>query len=173
MDAKRLTTTLLGGAAAGAVGTLAMDLVWFRRSRQDGNDQSFPDWELSEAESFDDAGAPGRVGQRAAAAVGVDIPEQQAGTTTDVVHWLTGSGWAIAGSLLASFTGLHPFAAGLASGVAAFSGAYTILPALGLYDPIWEYDGKTLWRDATAHATFGAATGIALSALDAATRPKA
>jgi hypothetical protein len=159
---------MAGGVVAGAVGTLAMDLVWFRRSRTAGSDASFGEFEFSGATtSFDDAGGPAEVGQTAAEAVGAEIPEKYAGRTTDVVHWLTGSGWAVGGSVLAALTGIPVFAAGLASGAASFAGAYTILPTLGIYDPIWEYEGKTLWKDATAHATYGAATGAALLALSA------
>ncbi len=66
--------------------------------------------------------------------------------------------------------GISAFAAGLESGAAAFAGTYTILPALGIYDPIWEYEGKSRWNDATAHATYGAATGVALMALGAVQR---
>ncbi|CAN5135204.1 hypothetical protein BH23ACT9_BH23ACT9_17500 [soil metagenome] len=159
------TNTLLTGAAAGALGTLAMDLLWFRRARQAGTDDVFADWEFTGEASFDDAGAPAQVGQEAASAVGVQLPDRAGGLTNDVVHWLTGTGWGVAGSLLASVTGLGPVAAGLTSGAAAFTAAYTVLPAIGIYDPIWNYDGKTLWKDATAHATFGAATGIALGVL--------
>ena len=171
MVGQRGTIAVLGGVAAGAVGTVAMDLVWFRRARAEGSDESFAEWELStDLKSFDDAGAPAQVGQKAARAIHADIPARAAGVTTDVVHWLTGSSWAVGGSLLAAYTGAPPFVAGLAAGVAAFTGAYTILPALGIYDPIWEYDGKTIWKDASAHATFAVATGAALTAIAAVAR---
>ncbi len=32
------------GAAAGAVGTVAMDLLWFSRYRRNGGDSRFVDW---------------------------------------------------------------------------------------------------------------------------------
>lgn len=171
MRATRWGTAVLTGAVAGAVGTLAMDLVWFKRARASGSDDHFGEWELSgDTTSFDEAGAPAQLAEKAASAVGVDLPDSSAGTTTDVVHWTTGTGWAVGASLLSAATGLHPLGAGLAAGAAAFGGAYTILPVVGLYDPIWAYDGKTLWKDATAHATFGAATGVALGLLTGAAR---
>lgn len=62
MATKELTTAVLAGAAAGAIGTLAMDLVWFRRARNAGSDDSFSEWEFSHGTtSFDDAGAPAHV----------------------------------------------------------------------------------------------------------------
>ncbi len=164
MNTNNLPNTLLTGAVAGALGTLAMDLLLFRRARQAGSDDEFSDWEFTGEASFDDAGALAQVGQEVAGAVGVDLPDRAGGLTGDVVHWLTGTGWGVGGSLLAAM-GLGPVAAGLTSGAAAFTAAYTVLPTMGLYDPIWDYDGKTLWKDATAHATFGAATGIALGVL--------
>lgn len=37
--------TIASGAVAGAVGTLAMDLLWYWRYRRDGGEDSFSDWE--------------------------------------------------------------------------------------------------------------------------------
>ncbi len=164
MTTKDLITTGLAGTAAGAVGTLAMDLLWYRRARADGNDSSFGDYELSrDTTSFDDAGAPAQIGRKAAAAVGVRIPDRDAGLTNDIVHWMIGIGWAIGGAVLAARTGVPPLAAGVASGFAAFGASYAVLPLLGVYQPIWQYDAATVGKDATAHATFGAATGLALT----------
>ena len=164
----RYGTAVAAGAAAGAVGTLAMDVLWFARSRRSGDESSFAEFEFSgDTGSFDDAGSPAQVGREVADSVGVDIPDTAAGVTDDVVHWGTGVVWGIGGSLLATATGVEPIVAGLASGAAAFATAYTVLPALGVYDPIWEYDGKTLSKDASAHALYGAATGVALAVLGA------
>jgi hypothetical protein len=165
MNATELTATIVTGAVAGSVGTLAMDTLWFRRARRSGTDAGFAEWEFGgNAESFDDAGAPAQVGRKLAAAVGIDIADRAAATTNDVVHWSTGVVWGIAGSLVAAGTGLHPAVAGLVAGAAAFSAAYTMLPLLGVYEPIWAYDARTLWKDASAHIVFGAATGVSLAA---------
>ena len=166
MDATDFTTTIVTGAAAGSVGTLAMDTLWFRRARTSGSDAGFAAWEFSgDAASFDDAGAPAQVGRKLAAALGIDLPDRAAGTTNDIVHWSTGLVWGIAGSLAAAGTGVNPFVAGLAAGAAAFGAAYTVLPLLGVYEPIWTYDVSTIWKDASAHATFGIATGVSLAAV--------
>ncbi len=171
MQVTRWTYAVLGGAAAGGVGTLAMDLLSFRRARASGSEASFGEYEFSTGStpSFEEAAAPAQVGRKAADAVGVELPEAAAGPTNDVVHWMTGVGWAVGGSLLAATTPVPALAAGLASGAGAFAGAYTILPAIGVYQPVTEYDPKTLAKDAFAHAVYGLATGLALAAIGALT----
>jgi hypothetical protein len=39
--------------------------------------------------------------------------------------------------------------------------SYAILPAAGLYKPIWEYDRETLAKDLSAHLVYGATTAAA------------
>ena len=163
--AARFAAVGLAGATAGAVGTLAMDLLWWSRSRRAGSDAAFGEWEFSGAtESFDDAAAPAKLGRKVAGAVGVTIPDERAGLTNDVVHWMTGPAYGALGAVAGAAVGIPPLAAGVASGVVAFGTAYTVLPALGLYDWAWEYDRETLTKDLTAHLTFGAVTGLVMSA---------
>lgn len=151
--------TALRGAVAGAVGTLAMDLVWYARYRRDGGDDGFLDWEFSTStDGFDDAGAPAQVGKKLAGAVGVDLPDGAAGPTTNVVHWATGAQW---GALYALVTrtgrGTGPVG-GLLLGATAVSAAYVLLGAAGIYQPPWRYDAETLGKDLSAHLVFGSAT---------------
>jgi hypothetical protein len=151
--------------AAGAVGTIAMDTLWWRRARAAGSDDSFVGWEFSTGthyESFADAPAPGRVGQRLAGTFGVEVPVEHAGLTTDVVHWATGMGWGAAVGSLTVATGIAEVPAGLAGGAAAVGTAYGALGAAGIYEPVWEYDLSTLRKDLSAHLVFGFATGVAL-----------
>jgi hypothetical protein len=42
---------------------------------------------------------------------------------------------------------------------------YAVLPQLGVYEPIWKYDLKTLEKDLSAHLVFGTATAAAFSFL--------
>ena len=50
---------LLRGLVAGALGTAAMDALWFARYRRQGGDSSFVAWELSSGLcSWDQAPAP-------------------------------------------------------------------------------------------------------------------
>ena len=151
---------LVRGALAGAAGTLAMDLLWWSRHRRGGGDQGFTDWEFATStRSFEDAAAPAKVGQRAAGLVGIDLPDEAAGTTTNVVHWLTGMGYGAGHGLLHDGSS-HALRDGLGTGVGAFGASYALLGALGLYEPIWEYDAETLAKDLSAHLLFGATTGI-------------
>ena len=167
MTSQALPTSILKGVVAGAVGTLAMDLVWYSRYRRSGGDDSFTGWEFasSSVDSFEDAGAPAQVGKRMTAALGIELPDQRAGTTTDVVHWATGSQWGAAYGLAVALTDDRDLALGLALGPAAWATAYVLLGAAGIYEPIWTYDAKTLAKDLSAHLVFGGATALAFRAL--------
>jgi hypothetical protein len=46
-------------------------------------------------------------------------------------------------------------------GAAVWAAGYVLLPAGGLYRPIWKYDAKTLASDLSAHLAYGAGTGAA------------
>src|SRR3954451_9722264 len=91
----KLGRRLVAGAVAGAVGTAAMDLVWYRRYRRAGGKDPFAPWEFAEAVmSWDDASAPGQVGRKALRAVmRREPPNEWARPVTNVVHWATGIGW--------------------------------------------------------------------------------
>lgn len=148
------------GVVAGAVGTLAMDLVWYRRAQRDGADESFTAWEFATStSSFEEASAPGKIAKQAAEAVGVELPDETAGVATNVMHWLTGVGYGIAHALLQHRRGA--VRGGVATGLGAFANSYASLGAMGIYQPIWEYDRETLQQDLTAHLAFGLATGVA------------
>lgn len=67
MTAPKLTplAAVNGGAVAGAAGTLAMDLIWYRRHRRTGGESGFYQWEFSTSfESYEEAPAPAKVGKR-------------------------------------------------------------------------------------------------------------
>lgn len=154
------------GVVAGAAGTLAMDVLWWSRYRRGGGQGSFAEWDIASGStaSFEEASAPGQVGRHAARMVGVDLPDGKAGTTTDVVHWMTGASYGTAHALLHDGR-RRPWLAGLLTGVGAFANSYATLGALGVYEPIWEYDTETLARDLSAHLLFGATTGLTYAAL--------
>lgn len=153
------------GMVAGLVGTLAMDLLWWSRYRRGGGEDGFADWEFATGtSSFEEASAPAQVGRKAAALVNIDLPDELAATTTNVVHWLTGAGYGMGHGLVND--GRRPaLAAGLVTGAGAFANSYATLGTIGVYEPIWEYDTTTLARDLSAHLLFGAATGLAYAAL--------
>lgn len=154
------------GALAGAVGTLAMDLVWYARHKQQGGEAEFPEWEFSAGtEGYEQAGAPAQVGKRVMEHLVDDAPPpDKAGLTTDVVHWLTGVGWGTAHGLAAASVRAPVPVLGPLTGVVAWATAYAVLAPAGLYEPMWEYQPRTLWKDLSAHLVFGTVTGIAFQA---------
>lgn len=144
-----------------------MDLVWYSRYRRGGGTDGFGDWELSAGtEDFEHAGTPAQVGRRLARDLAhVELPDSAAALTNNVVHWATGVQW---GALygVAAAAGLKPgLRSGVLLGIVACSTSYVVLPALGLYKPIWAYDGPTLAKDYSAHLAFGSAAGAACWAL--------
>ena len=54
---------------------------------------------------------------------------------------------------------------GLPFRAAVWGSGYVVLPQLGIYEQIWEYDLETLRKDLTAHLVFGTATAAALMLL--------
>ena len=159
-----LVRRIVAGTAAGAVGTLAMDLVWYRRYRASGGEDGFAGWELATStRSFDDAAAPGKVGKKVAGAVGVALPDRAAGITTNVVHWLTGVGYGVGHALIQHRRSV--LVGGLTTGAGALANSYAMLGALGIYKPVWEYDRDTLLDDLSAHLVFGLAMSLAYEAL--------
>lgn len=162
-----LTGRVVRGALAGAVGTLAMDRLWYQRYRDGGGDEPFVSWERSrDTTSFEEAPAPAKLGKRVANMLGIEVPESAAGTVNDLVHWLTGVGYGALMQGLVIHDRRNPAASGLATGVAAWANAYVLMGALGLYEPIWEYDAETLKKDLSAHLVFGGATALTYRVLD-------
>ena len=47
---------------------------------------------------------------------------------------------------------------GLPFGATVWASGYVVLPVAGLYEPIWQYDARTLAWDLGAHLTYGAGT---------------
>lgn len=162
--------TVLRGVAAGAAGTLAMDLVWYRHYRRSGGEDGFADWEFSAStKSWDDAGAPAHVGRRVLEGLlQRELPDEAAAMTNNATHWVTGLAWgALYGLVAGSATRTPSPAAGAALGAAAFATSYAVLPAAKLYRPIWEYDVKTLAKDLTGHLVFGLGTAALFRTLGA------
>ena len=161
---------IVAGVVAGAVGTAAMDLVWYRRYRRDGGKDSFWCWEsASGVLGWDQASAPGLLGRKVLGALtGKPAADRWARPTTHVVHWTTGMGWGIQYALLAGWSSRHPWLGALALGPAAWSASYVVLPLAKVYRPVWEYDAHTLQQDLTAHLVYGAAASTTFALL---TRP--
>lgn len=156
--------TLAKGAVAGAVGTLAMDLLWYRRQQESGDAADFTQWEFTEADDLAEAGAPAQFAEQATDAVGITLPDEHAGAVNDAVHWATGIANGMAHAVLHGDR--NPLVGGVLTGATAFANSYAVLGAMGLYEPVWEYEPDTLARDFSAHLVYGITTGLAHAALD-------
>jgi hypothetical protein len=165
------TVTPLGaigrGLLAGAAGTAAMDTLLFARFRRAGGAGGFPAWETSQGLSaWEDAPAPAQVGKRLVEGLfQVQLPPARARLANNVTHWAYGMlGGAQLGVLAGSLPRLR-LRHGLPFGAAVWGAGYVILPAAGLYEPIWAYDLRTLAGDLGAHLVYGLATAAALQVL--------
>lgn len=155
------------GAAAGTVGTAAMDAVWYARYRRGGGQQGPLAWETAEGvDKWDDASAPGQVGRRLVEGfTQQELPDQWARTMTNIVHWATGLAWGAQFGILAGSTRRRRGTLALLFGPLVWLASYVLMPLAKLYKPIWEYDTKTLAKDLGAHMVYGAATGATFAAL--------
>ncbi len=155
------------GAVAGAVGTAAMDLLLYRRYRREGGKESLVRWELAaDVTGWDEAPAPGQLGQKVERLVtGRPPPDGWARTTTNLVHWATGIGWGVQYAVVAGKSRRHGSIRALALGPVAWLAGYVVLPAAGVYKPIWDYDARTLAEDLSGHLVFGTVTSGVFAAL--------
>lgn len=118
------------------------------------------------ADSWAEAPAPGQVGYRfLRGMLQRDLPPSQSTRLTNAVHWLYGTACGGLYGLVEGTADARPLLAGPALGSLVFGNAYVALPAMGLYDPPWEYDAKTLGIDWTYHLGYGMATAIAFHIL--------
>jgi hypothetical protein len=155
------------GAAAGAVGTAAMDLLLYRRYEGGDGRDSLWRWEFAGGVTrWDQASAPGQLGQKLERLVTRrPPPDRWARTTTNLMHWATGIGWGLQYGVVAAKVSRHPRVGALALGPVAWLAGYVILPLAHVYKPIWKYDARTLADDLSAHLVFGAVTSAAFAAL--------
>jgi hypothetical protein len=156
---------LARSAVAGLAGTLAMDLLWYRRFRSGGGEGGFADWEVTHEvpSSWEEAPAPAQMGRKVLQLAGRDVPIERAPALNNVMHWAYGTSWATGYGLLPR---RRPWWAGPAFGATVWASDYVTLPLAGVYQPIWEYDVSALWQDLSAHLVFGTAADAALRLLD-------
>ena len=158
---------ILRGLVAGAVGTAAMDMVWYRRYRRGGGKEKFLDWELStDLAGWDSAPAPALIGKRVVEGfTGRPLPPERAAFMNNFMHWAYGLGWGTAYGILAGFLPRPFVALGVPFGGAVWAAGYVVLPQAGVYKPIWRYDPRTLWKDLSAHLAYRTATAATFAFL--------
>lgn len=156
------------GAVSGAVGTLCMDLLWYWRFRTGGGSQAFIPWETSAGvDGYEDAPAPAMTAKAIAGLLKVDLPASSARLANNLVHWLTGIMWGGVLAVVALVLGTGNPALGLLTAVIAWATSYVVLPRLGVYKRIGEYDRAVLWQDFSAHLVYGVALGLTFWAVSA------
>jgi len=155
------------GLAAAGVGTAAMDAVLYTRYRRDGGEQGWWAWETgAELRQWDDASTPGLVGKRVLEALlHRKLPNQWARPTNNTVHWLTGLAWGAQMGVVALSSAKPRVWWGPLLGSAAWLTSYAVLPNVGLYKPMGEYDFATLAKDLSAHIVYGTVTGAVFVAV--------
>lgn len=153
---------VVGGLAAGAVGTVCLDAVQYLRYRHAGGKQGPLAWEFAPVGNWEQAPAPGQVARRVIEGFTQrPLPDRWAWLTSTVMHWSYGSAWGAGYGIVAgSLRRPHP-GCGLPLGATVWISGYLVLPEGGLYKPIWEYDAKTLAGDLAGHLAYGAGTGTA------------
>jgi hypothetical protein len=154
------------GLVAGAVGTLAMDVVLYERYQRGGGESSPLDWEFSVGlRSWEQAPAPAQVGRRLIEGVFQrKVPPSRAALVNNVTHWAYGMLGGGQYGLVVGSLAAPRIRYGLLFGSAVWATGYAVLPLAKLYKPIWDYDRTTLARDLSAHLVYGLATAAAYRA---------
>jgi hypothetical protein len=165
-------SSIVRGAAASALGTLAMDLTWYRRYRHDGGNAPFGSWESSaDLVTWEKAPAPALVGKQLLERVlNREVSARYARLLSNATHWGYGMAAGAAYGLFARSRHKPEVWYGLPFGAAVWAGGYVVLPQFGVYEPIWRYDVRTLAKDLSAHLVFGTTTAASFSVLDRARR---
>lgn len=155
------------GIVAGLVGTAAMDTLLFARYRRRGGADGLYEWESSAGVTdWEQAPAPAHVGKRLVEGLfGVQLQPSRARLVNNTMHWGYGAFNGAIYGVIAESLPRRRVGYGLPFGAAVWAGDYVILPAAGLYKPIWEYDAKTLADDLSGHLVFGLATAATLRLL--------
>jgi Protein of unknown function (DUF1440) len=158
---------LARGLAAGAVGTLALDLVVFARYKRGGGKSRFREWEFSsDIHSWEDAPAPAQVGKRLVEGLFlVRLPEHRARLVNNITHWGYGMFNAAQYGLVVGSLRTSRIWYGVPFGASVWGSSYVVLPAAKLYKPIWEYDRETLAKDLGAHLAYGLTTAAVFQLL--------
>ena len=158
--------SVVRGALAGVVGTAAMDLAQYLRYRSGGGEEDLLHYEFSSVESFDKAPAPAQIAKRLAEGLlQTKLSDEKVNLANNLMHWGYGTAWGAALGLVTGGGRPAKVWCGPLFGTIVFLSDYVVLPPTGLYQPIFEYDAKTLAKDWRDHAVYGSAAGIALRVL--------
>jgi Protein of unknown function (DUF1440) len=135
--------------------------------RRGGGTSPFREWEFSAGiTDWDQAPAPAQVGRRLVEGLfQIKLPPKRAALVNNVTHWGTGIVSGAVYGIVAESLPEQKIRYGLLFGATVWTSGYVVLPAAGLYEPIWKYDAKTLAKDLSAHLVYGLSTATGLRLL--------
>ena len=148
------------GLVAGTAGLVAMDALLYVRYRREGGKSAALRWEFSaDVNTWDQAPAPAQVGKRLYEGLfRRELPDSRAALVNNVMHWGYGIVSAVPYGVLAGSVPDPKIRYGAPFGASVWATSYVVLPAAGLYKPIWEYDAEVLAKDLSAHLVYGLTT---------------
>lgn len=134
----------------------------YRAYRDGGGREAFAEWESSEGlVGWEHAPAPALVAKRLLEDSGKrEVAPRYARALSNIMHWGFGVANGAGYGLVFASHRLPRVWLGLPFGAAVWAGGYVVLPLLGVYQPIWKYDAKTLANDLSAHLVFGLTTAV-------------
>ncbi|MDQ6777589.1 MAG: DUF1440 domain-containing protein [Actinomycetota bacterium] len=155
------------GLFAGALGTAAMDLLWFWRYKRDDGEGSFLAWEFSSGLcTWEQAPAPAQIGKRLFEGVFQrEVPAERVALVNNITHWGYGKLGGVQYGIVAGSLAAPRIVYGIPFGATVWATSYVVLPLAHLYKPIWEYDPTTLAKDLSAHLVYGLTTAVAFDLL--------
>ncbi len=166
--------TVVRGVLAGAAGTAAMDTAQYAFYRLGGGTSAFLPWETSAGlDTWEGVPAPAKIAKRVVEGLTQhELKADKARLANTAMHWGTGIGWGAAYGVLAGSLPAPKVRYGLLWGTVVWASSYVLLPALGLYKPIWEYDATTLAKDLGIHLVYGLTTAAAFRVLGGSRPPQ-
>lgn len=162
MSMRRMTPlgAVFRGLVAAVAGTAVMDLQQYVGYRLGGGKTGFLDWEFGGIENWKETSAPGKVGERLVEAwTGKQPAPQWADLTNNIMHWGFGVQWGIVYGIVAGSMEPPPVLLGPPFGAFVWLFGYVVLPLGHFYQPIWDYNAKTLAKGLGTHLVYGATTG--------------
>ncbi|NIK61361.1 DUF1440 domain-containing protein [Kribbella shirazensis] len=87
-----------------------------------------------------------------------ELPNERSALVNNLTHWGYGIFNGAAYGILAGSAKTPRAWFGLPFGAGVWGSGYIVLPAADLYEPIWEYDRRTITKDLTAHLVYGTTT---------------
>ena len=156
-EGNEMRSKLMRGVVAGLIGTSFMTAV---QELADG-----PESSPNEEPSWENASAPAKVARKAMLAAGFDPPTSWIPFLTHAMHWGYGTTWGILYTLSRAGRSSGTLAEGVGIGGLVWAASYAELVPLGIYEPPWAYDAKTLGKDLSYHLAFGIGVVAAADAL--------